>query len=708
MNSSDKAQEPLPPLREELALHVGPPTGDGSPTWTLHDPASNRFFRIGWQEFEIISRWSLATPTRIAAAIGAETTWHPDPADIIQFVAHLRQNHLLTPRSAADRKRFVALQQTTQENGWRWLLQNYLFLRIPLWNPDLFLQRTLPLVRWLFTGWFVSLIVLVALVSLSLIARQWESFTSTFLQFFNLSGMLYYSATLMVSKMVHELGHAYAARLYGCHVPTVGVALLVLWPVFYTETSDAWKLASRRHRLVVGGSGILAELTLAALASLAWSFLPDGPLRSATFLLASAVWVLTLAINLNPFLRFDGYFLLADSLEMADLQQRSFQLGRWQLREWLFGLGIPPPEFFTNAMRRFLVTFALAVWSYRVLLFLGIALLVYQQFFKLLGLFLLVVEIGWFLVRPLVQELMEWYTLRKKLMWNKEMLRTTILLTMLVAILTIPGYFTTAQAPALLQAPNQMVLYAPAAAQLTQLLVTPGQQVAQGDLLLSLDDPDLSYRLDKTTRDILLLRWRLAMQTMESDPLEQDPVLQQDLDTALATQQALLDDKKKLHIAAPFPGKVVDLAGDVRPGDWVAKDEPLLTIIGGAYPLVKGYVAESDQGRIGVGDTGLFYPDLPNATPLAGRVLRIDQTPTRSLTSPYLASLHGGTVPVREQKDGKQVVEGSFYRLDLELEQTLPVEQITRGVIILNTAHESLLSRWWQIAQAVYRRESGF
>lgn len=707
MNGDHKPEEPLPPLREELLLHVGPPAQDGSPTWTLHDPVSNRFFRIGWQEFEILSRWSLATPTQIATAIGAETTWHPDPSDIIPFVTHLRQNHLLTPYSAADRTRLLR-QQTKQANPWRWLLQNALFLRIPLWNPDPFLQRTLPLVRWLFTGWFMGLMVLVALVSLALIVRQWERFTSTFVPFFNLSGMLYYAATLMVSKMVHELGHAYAARLYGCRVPTMGVALLVFWPLFYTDTSDAWTLASRRHRLVIGGAGLLAELTLATLASLAWSFLPDGPLRSATFLLASTVWIVTLTVNLNPLLRFDGYFLLADRLEMADLQQRAFQLGRWQLRAWLFGLGIPPPESFTPPMRRFLVAYALAAWSYRAFIFLGIALLVYHQFFKLLGLLLLALEVGWFLMRPLGQELMTWFALRKAFRWNREIFRTTLLLIVAVTILATPGYWTTPQAPALLQAPNHMVIYAPASAQLTHLLVTSGQQVAQGERLLSLDDPDLNHRLDKTARDILLLRWRLARQTMEREPLEPDPVLQQDLESAQATLHALLDEQKKLSMVAPFEGKVVDLASDLRPGDWVAKDEPLLTVIGGTPPLVKGYVAERDQRGIAVGDTGLFYPDLPNAPPLAGRVLRIDQSPTRSLASPYLASLHGGTIPVREQKSGKQVVEGSYYRLDLALEQTLPVEQMIRGVIILNKAQESLFSRWWQIARAVYRQESGF
>ncbi|MBF0399491.1 MAG: HlyD family efflux transporter periplasmic adaptor subunit [Magnetococcales bacterium] len=704
----DPREQPLPPLREDLSLHAGPPARDGSPTWTLHDPASNRFFRIGWQEFEILSRWSLPNPTRIAAAIGAETTWHPEPTAVVQLLERLQQSHLLMPVSTADHNRLLTAQRSRQESLWRWLLHHYLFLRIPIWNPDRFLRRTLPLVDGLFSGWFVALVLLVALTSLFLIARQWELFTSSLPQFYTPFGLLCYGATLLVSKAVHELGHAYAARRYGCRVPTVGVAWMVMWPVFYTDTSDVWTLSSRRHRLVVGGAGMLAEVALAAFASLAWVFLADGPLRSAAFLLASAVWLLTLAVNLNPLMRFDGYFLLSDYLEIADLQQRAFRLGRWQLREWLFGWGVPPPEAFSRPLRRFLLLFAYAVWCYRLLLFLGIALLVYHQFFKLLGLLLLSLEIGWFLLRPVAQEGMIWFRLRKHLLWNRAMLRSTLLLSLLLIALALPAQYNAPQAAGLLQATEQMVIYAPAAAQLTQLEVASGQQVAPGERLLTLHNPELHYRLDKTAREIVLLRWRLAMQSMETDPMEQEPVLQQDLATALTTEQALRDEEKKLHIHAPFAGQVVDLARDLRPGDWVAKDEPLLTVIGGTQPLVKGYVAAADRERIQVGDRGLFYPDLPQTPPLPGRVVRMDQTPTRVLASPYLASVQGGTIPVRTQKDGKQVVEGSYYRLDLELEQPFPLQQVTRGILRLQTAPVSLLSRWWQLIQAVYQQESGF
>ncbi|UGA40408.1 hypothetical protein JOS77_14430 [Chromobacterium haemolyticum] len=162
----------------------------------------------------------------------------------------------------------------------------------------------------------------------------------------------------------------------------------MMMPVLYTDTNDAWKLNSRRQRLLIGGAGMLAELVLAAWATLLWSFLPDGPLRAGVFLLATTTWLATLAINASPFMRFDGYFLLADYLGLPNLHNRAFALARWQLRKTLLGLDDPVPEHFPAARRRGLILFAWATWLYRLVLFLSIAFLVYHLFFKALGMLL--------------------------------------------------------------------------------------------------------------------------------------------------------------------------------------------------------------------------------------------------------------------------------------------------------------------------------
>ncbi len=154
---------------------------------------------------------------------------------------------------------------------------------------------------------------------------------------------------------------------------------------------------------MIGGAGVTVELVLACLATFAWPFLAEGPLKSLAFSIATVGWVLSLAINLNPLMRFDGYYLFADALGIDNLQSRAFSLGRWRMRELLFGLGAKPPEQFDKKTTRILVWFAWAVWIYRLILFTGIALLVYYMSFKILGLVLFAVEIIYFIAKPVAQ-----------------------------------------------------------------------------------------------------------------------------------------------------------------------------------------------------------------------------------------------------------------------------------------------------------------
>ena len=198
------------------------------------------------------------------------------------------------------------------------------------------------------------------------------------------------------------MGHGLMTKRFGCRVPAMGVALLVMWPVLWTDTNDAWRLTDRRKRLAIDAAGMLAEITLAVVASLAWSVLPDGPVRTGAFLLSSSTWVLTVLVNVNPLMRFDGYFLLSDLIDVPNLQERGFAIGRWWLRERLFGLRAPVPEQFPLPKQRILTAYSLSALIYRFSLFLGIAIVVYHMAFKALGLFLFGVEIWWFIARPIL------------------------------------------------------------------------------------------------------------------------------------------------------------------------------------------------------------------------------------------------------------------------------------------------------------------
>ena len=142
--------------------------------------------------------------------------------------------------------------------------------------------------------------------------RQWDEFINTAVQFFNPAGLFYFLIALVFTKILHELGHGVAAKYYGCRVPTMGVAFLVMFPVLYTDTTDSWRLSSYQKRIRIGAAGLLTELSIACIALFLWPFLPDGAMKNAVFMLAAVTWVTSLLVNLNPFMRFDGYYLLSD------------------------------------------------------------------------------------------------------------------------------------------------------------------------------------------------------------------------------------------------------------------------------------------------------------------------------------------------------------------------------------------------------------
>ncbi|WP_448207613.1 HlyD family efflux transporter periplasmic adaptor subunit [Azospirillum sp. sgz302134] len=700
------AEAPLPPLRDDLALLPGPPTHDGAPTWTLHDPAANRFLRIGWLEFEILQRWPLGRADAIAEAIHRETPLPVTPEEVLHFLQFAERSELLHPIGPQGTARMARVVHLRRLHPLKWLLKNYLFLRVPLVRPDAFLRATLPIVRRLFTPGFLALVLGVAALGLFLIGRQWDSFTHSFLHLFTLEGAAMGGAALLFAKIIHELGHGYAARLCGCRVPSMGVAFMVLMPVLWTDTTEAWRLTSRRHRLLIDAGGMLAELTLAAFASLAWSFLPDGPLRSGVFMLAGTTWIMTLAVNLNPLMRFDGYFLMADALDIPNLQDRAFAMGRWWLRERLFALGAPPPEVQTPGRRRFMIGYALSIWVYRFVLFTGIALLVYHLFFKLLGLFLMMVEIGWFIVRPILSELAAWAAHRRAMRWNRNSAATLAAFGLLVAAFLVP-WRSEVSAPAMLHAERQAVLYALHAGRIRTMPDGVGAGLDANAPAFVLDSPDLSYRIAQAERQIRLHQVQANAQAADPEQASQLPVTWQQMEGAVADLETLTAQQAEMTVRAPFAGRVLELADHLRSGAWVAAREPLALLVEPDSVVAQAYVAEADLARLTPGAAAQFIPE-DGSTPTPLRLRAIDALPTRELESAELASTHGGGVAARALPSGKMVTEEAVYRATLAPDTGLRLPHAVRGTVLIEGERISWGRRLWRIALGVLIRESGW
>ena len=418
--------------------------------------------------------------------------------------------------------------------------------------PDAFLNRAWPWLarfgpRLLRYGLPATLALGVFLVS-----RDWQRFVGTFPHLFSLGGALAFGVALFFAKLCHEFGHAFMAKRAGCRVQSMGVAFMVLLPMFYTDVSDAWRVNDRRARLLIGAGGVLAELLLACLALLAWSLLPDGPGRTAAFMLASATWITTLVVNLNPFMRFDGYFLISDFWEVDNLQGRAFALCRWRLREFLFGYGAPAPEPWSPKMQRRLLIWGYGSWLWRAALFFGIALAVYHLFFKVLGIFLMLVELVWFIFLPIMREWRQWWSRREQAHGPRVLLSGLALLGLLL-VLIVP-WRSSVELPTMLEAGRASALHAPTAARVKAVNVTDGQKVAQGDVLIELESPDLESRLAIVRREIQIQQLLMRRQASRSETAADAGIVEQRLAEAVAEYRGL-DGPARAPVVARTAGR---------------------------------------------------------------------------------------------------------------------------------------------------------
>lgn len=696
----------LPPLRQELTLHPGPATEDGAPTWMLHDPAANRFFQLGWPAFEILSRWSLSDPARIIAAVNAETTLAITPADMEALLTLLQRHHLLIAGDRANTELLLRARQAGKLGLWQWLLHHYLFFRIPLIKPMPLLARLSRHVGWAFTPRFWWLVGGVALLGLYLVSRRWEEFTHTFSAYSGVERIIGIGLALSFAKVLHELGHALTAYRHGCRVPTMGVAFLVMLPVLYTDTNDAWKLQSRRQRLQIGAAGMAAELALAAFATLLWNFLPEGPLRAGVFFLATTTWIATIAINASPFMRFDGYFILSDWLDISNLHARAGAFGRWFLREKLFGHGDAEPEAVSAKRQRFLIGFAYTTWLYRLALFLSIALLVYHFFFKALGVILLFVELGFFIALPIFSEFKAWWQRREDIHWNFETRRSSAVLALLIAFVLIP-WQTSIKAPAVLSATQEQGIYAPEAATLLSLQVKDGQAVKAGQLLATLASPELLHQLGQAQADEAQLRWQAEQQSFNDDLMKEGPALQKRWQAAQEAVSGIKAQIAQLTVTAPFDGTVEE-EDALSTGTWVRKGEKLFQVTGPNGVKAEAYVSEADLPRLRQGGEAHFVASRPGEPAVDCHVSDIDRLNVAVLDALYLASPFGGPIPAQLDKKSGMVPLSSVFRVRLDACHGLSnTRQELPGVAVLKGDNASLFMRGVRTAVSVWQREAG-
>ena len=690
---------PLPSLAPHLKLNRAP-DAKGEPAWTLHNPVSNAYFKIDWVAFECLARFPLhKTAQALKEAVEAETTLKVSLDQIKGIVSFLHQNALMSLNDQTIRSQISAKTPFLKK-----AFHNYLYFSIPLFKPQKFLERTYPAVSPLFSAIFVkSMMVFLGLMILFTLPRI-DEFFHTFTNIFSAQGMIGIFLVFAFVKIIHEFAHAYTAIRYGVQVPHMGIALIVMYPVLYTETTGSWQLSSRRARFHIGMAGIVAELCLAALFLVLWHISPSGSLgQTFAFMVVCVSLVSSLVVNLNPLMRFDGYYMFSDATGFDNLQTRSCAFARHALRETLFDLREKPPEDLSDKDQKFLTAFGFCLLIYRFFLFLGIAILVYHFFFQPLGFIMMLAELTWFIFLPILSELKIWWQKRKDIMTRKRSLIPAIILFGGFLILILP-WKTTTTLPAILHAAQFQTIYAQAPSYISEISVKEGQSVSEGDILAVLESPELEKK-SKMARQELKTLETLRRRAQSNPALVQNNELSDAaLEKSRVNVEAYGKQQDLLIVRAPFDGVIKDMNTDIQQGRYIGIQEQLFTIINPQGTTVTAYATEDAREKIQSHSDAVFISDERDEEMRGLMIGRIADTGGDTVLWRELASVHGGPIPSDFDDMGAVKTRRTLYEVSATTDiQTLPVAR--RGYLKIETYRSSIFINIIKQLGALFRRE---
>ena len=698
----------IPYLRQDLEIFRGNSREDGSPAWLLYDAVRNKYFTIGLTAFRLIKNWrggeDIQNFEKKINSQGIETTGD----EIKSFIGFLQQNNLII-QPQGQGVPFLMQQKNSLKKSWIMnLIHSYLFFKIPLFTPDEWLGRTLNKVKFLGSKKIRNIIYILGFIGLFFVIQQFENFTKTFLYFFSLKGLMIYFITLVFVKCLHELGHAYIAKYHGCRVSAIGIAFLVFFPFLYTDTTDAWRLRNHKDRLLINFAGILTELHLALIATFVWGVLPEGGLKSAAFFIATTSWISSIAINVSPFMRFDGYYVFSDWLKAENLQPRSFALAKWKIRETLFGFNHKPPEEISPSRRWTFIIYAWSTWVYRFFLFIGIALLVYYFAFKVLGIILFAIEIYWFIMLPIIKEMKQWWMMRSEMKLNKQTFRTISILIITLMVLFLP-WKSSMKIPAVYISEKYSKIYSPYPAKIKSVFITKDQEVEAGQNLIELYSPELDKEINSIRRKLLLTKTKINRMSGTSGNMDEYLTYNQRLIALQSELSGLTKTKEKLVIKAPNKGKVKDLVS-LSNEMWVSNLDQLLGIVHYGTGNVKAFIREEQIDRFQENTPAVFIPNDGDHKKIHLISNKLDLSSVNNLPYVALASIHSGPIAIRNFTSGEYQYrpETAHYIADFKLVNKSSIKFELPGYVHVEGNRYSPFVRFFRNVFSVLIRESGF
>ena len=701
--------KPMPRLRADLQLLTADHNKDGLPSWTLYDPIRGKFFRIGWVEFEILKRWNCGTIKKIVHQVNHETTIRATANHVEDLQKMLIENELVEVASIGAITKLLQKKHARPVSVIKQLFMFSLFYKKPLINPDSILQYINLLLQPVYKHKsliYGLLTLLLVFVGFGLITHAHE-LKDTFVMHMNPTGYFLFALVLILTNVLHEIGHGLVAKRYGCSVRQMGVALIFMLPVCYCDTTDAWKLNNHRKRLRINSGGIAAEAVLALFAGLLWLIFPDGILKTLAFFVAVTSLGTTLLINLNPFLKFDGYYLLADFLQIDNFQSKSFATMRWQLRTWVIGHQGIMPYRVSDRQKHFMCLYAAATWLYRFFLYQIIALMVYQFWFKVLGVILMMGVIYTMLIQPVVKELVFYSKSIKEHGVNTRTLITSSLFIVFMLLLLVP-LPRSVSAPAVLSASEITRVFAPTASKVKSVHVQIGDNVSKGQILIELEDPELIYLRDALTNEIELIQFKLSRQANWQDGSDENQLTQNHLKTKQAALADIQQSISQLTLLAIESGQIVSLPNWLTSGVWVAQNDVVAELAQVLSPEVRAYVSAQHVDRV-QHSSATFYTTPDNVEyPL--EAAGSSSQSISVLTDESLAISYGGAIAVEQDINGElnPIQDWSQIRLRLRPANELTIDREKKGYVMFAAEPRSIAASAISRTYGMLIRESGF
>jgi len=577
-----RVRELKPRLRSHARIHRHQYRGE---TWyVLQEQTKDRFFRFTPAAYSVIGLMQGRDTVeeiwqKACSRLGDDA---PTQDDMIQLLSQLYRADVLQCDAPPDAAEILQRGAEQSRREFRRRLLGLFSWRLPLLDPDRVLQLLLPVVRPMFTWWGAAAWALMTAPAVLLFASHWTDLTQDLLdRLLTPQNLLVLWILFPLIKLFHEFGHAFAVRAFGGEVHEMGVMLLVLTPVPYVDASSASAFREKRQRMVVGAAGMLVETFLAAAALFVWLNAEAGVVKTVAYNTVFIAGLSTVLFNANPLLRYDGYYILSDYLEIPNLWTRSRRYVAYLCERYVFGNARSSHEDATPSEKAWFVVFAAASSMYRTIVIIAILLYVGGRFFGVGPILAIAAAVVWIVV-PLSKGV--YFLLanpRIRSVRGRAITVTAVFTAALVAFIGLAPMPYRTGTEGVIWFPDESFVRAGADGFVESIMAPPGSRVQEGAALVVLSNPILA------AQETILASRVAELEARHAQFLPADPVKAQMTRDALAETKGRLDRVREqiaeLSVRSRISGTFILPGSEDWLGRYIRKGELL------------GYVVELDH-----------------------------------------------------------------------------------------------------------------